>query len=164
MLAKIVFAAAAMLATASSAHADWTYRPQADLFTDKQSYVAYVAGGGAQLGFVCDAQGDFELRYITSETLSEQNLEHLAFASLVARVDGGAVITMGASATRTPQKKLTLITRDKQSVDVARSIAGAKDGVAAAVSYFGRNLDPQKFDARGAGKAIAAMLTNCGRK
>ena len=163
MLAKIVFVAVAVLATVSSARADWVYRAQADLFTDKQSYVAYVANGGSQLGFVCDAQGDFELRYFSSETLSEKNLEHLQFASLVARVDGGAVITMTATATRTAQKKLTLITRDKQSVEIARSIAGAKDGVAAAVGYFGQRYDPKEFDVRGAGKAIAAMFESCGR-
>ncbi|OEI84424.1 hypothetical protein GRI33_00950 [Brucella sp. BO3] len=159
---KFAATIAIVLATGTTANAQWIYQGQESAFDDDALHIAVTAAGQYGFGFRCKG-AKIEAVYMTPDKSFEDSaaisLANATKPKIRVRVDKNPVVDVDVELQNINDKATAFGDVD---IDLLKSVAAAKNRVAVVMQILGENYHEKSFNVRGSTKSIGQIIKACG--
>jgi hypothetical protein len=147
--------------TAGNVAAQWINKTDDDPFGNDKKSISMTMSDGYGFGFSCQGKDTFQLVYLTTEKAGDDlSGAKLLSPKLKIKVDSLDVVDLSADIDEAGGK-LRISSSEQAAVDVAKSIALAKQRVAVAIEFAGQRYHTQTFGVSGSKDALNKALRSC---
>jgi hypothetical protein len=147
--------------TAGNAAAQWINKTDDDPFGSDKKSISMTMSEGYAFGFSCQGKDIFQLVYLTTEKAGDDlSGAKILSPKLKIKVDTLDVVDLSADIDEAGGK-LRISSSEQAAVDVAKTIATAKQRVAVAIEFAGQRYHTQTFGVAGSKDALNKALKSC---
>ncbi len=159
---KLVATIAIVMATGTTANAQWMYQGQESAFDNDTLHIAVTAAGQYGFGFRCKGT-KIEAVYMTPDKSFDDSaaisLANATKPKIRVRVDKNPVVDVDVELQNIDDKATAFGDVD---IDLLKSVASAKNRVAVVMQILGDNYHEKSFNVRGSTKSIGQIIKACG--